>query len=238
MSDVSERIAAVRARIATACASAGRAPGSVRLLAVTKGVAAERVAEAVALGEVDLGENRVQEMLDKQAALPALLAARGVGPDRAPRWHMIGTLQRNKVRLVAGRVALIHGVDSPELAAEIGARAAALGGTQPVLVEVNASGETTKHGFGPRDAAAAARAAFDTPGVEFRGFMTIAAPGDARAARAAFAAVRALRDAVDFCDPHSLELSMGMSGDLEIAVEEGATIVRVGTALFGARPGR
>lgn len=233
MSTVADGLAAVHARIARACATAQRAPGSVRLVAVTKGVATDRMADAVALGELDLGENRVQELTAKMEDLPAVLSARGIPPERAPRWHMIGTLQRNKVRAVTGRVALIHSVDSVALAREIGAHATKLGVSQEILIEVNASGEPSKHGFAPDAALAAAREI--VPGCVFRGFMTIAPEGDAGAARACFATVRGLREQVHGIDPATLELSMGMSGDLEIAIEEGATLVRIGTAIFGPR---
>jgi pyridoxal phosphate enzyme (YggS family) len=224
--NVAERIDAVRARIADAAARAGRDPNEVTLVAVTKTVEPERVREAIAAGVADLGENRAQEWRAKSEALS----------DLAVRWHFIGALQRNKVRDVAGRVALIHGVESASLARDVGARASAA--PQDVLLEVNTSGEPGKHGVALAQADEAARAIAQTPGVRLRGYMTIAAPGDSEAARRSFGALRALRDRLAPELAGAVELSMGMSDDFEAAVAEGATIVRIGTAIFGERPAR
>jgi PLP dependent protein len=221
---IAERLADVRARIEIAAKASARDAADITLVAVTKGFDAERVREGVELGLTDLGENRVQELLDKQARV------------RAPvRWHMIGTLQRNKAHHVVGRVSMIHSVDSQRLAETIGARAHADGIAQDVLIQVNASHETSKHGVEPEEAVDAVRAAAGIAGVRVCGLMTIAAPGNETEARAAFKALRALRDKATTVVPEARELSMGMSEDFEAAIEEGATIVRVGTAIFGPR---
>jgi len=222
---IADNLAAVRARIEAAAARAGRAAEDVTLVAVTKEVDAARAREAVALGVGDLGENRVQELQSKQSALAGSWV----------RWHMIGTLQRNKVPQVVGHVALIHSVDSPRLAEAIGKRAAAEGLEQDVLLEVNAGGEPTKHGAALDDAIDVARGLLDVDGLRLRGLMTIAPAGDARAAREVFRTLRELGDRLQERAPDALELSMGMSEDFEIAIEEGATIVRIGSAIFGAR---
>jgi hypothetical protein len=216
---IADRIASVRARIAEAAELSGRDPSEVTLVAVTKGVSASAIEEACAAGVEDLGENRVADLLAKQDAI------------RAPvRWHLVGTLQRNKVARIASRVELIHSVDSIRLGEAIALRAGA--GGQDVLLEVNVSGEPTKRGVSPHEAHDVARALVDLTGVRLRGFMTIAPEGYPEAARACFARLRALRDEVGL--PAARALSMGMSGDLEMAVAEGATIVRVGNAIFGS----
>lgn len=223
--DVGARVEEVRARIAVAAARAGRSPAEVKLVAVTKGVPPERIAEAIDAGVLDFGENRVQELVSKAEALPGA------------RWHMIGTLQRNKVRHVVGRVVLLHSVDSLALLEAIAARARSLGLTQDVLLEVNTSGERTKHGLAPDEVRAAGIEAVRVPGVRLRGLMTIGPEGDVGAARACFRLLRELGDRISDAAPGADGLSMGMSGDFEAAVEEGATIVRVGSAIFGPRPG-
>jgi pyridoxal phosphate enzyme (YggS family) len=222
---IADNLAAIRARIAAAATAAGRRPEDVTLVAVTKEVDAARAGEAIAAGVTDVGENRVQELRNKQAALAGATV----------RWHMIGTLQRNKVPLVVGNVTLIHSVDSPRLADAIGKRASAEGRTQEVLLQVNAGGEKTKHGVDPADALDAARGLLEMEGLRLRGFMTIAPAGDARAARHAFRTLRGLRDGLLERAPDASELSMGMSEDFEMAISEGATIVRIGSAIFGAR---
>jgi pyridoxal phosphate enzyme (YggS family) len=214
---VAERLAAVRERIARAAERAGRDPAGVRLVAVTKEVPAGMVRAAVEAGATDLGENRAQELSSKLDALEDVNA----------RWHFIGTLQRNKVRIVVGRVALVHSVDSVDLGRAIGRRSVASGTVQDVLVEVNVSGEATKNGVAVRDALATVEALTDEAGILVRGLMTIAPLGDPHRARACFRALRELRDDL---------AARFETSDFEEAVEEGATIVRVGTAIFGARP--
>jgi pyridoxal phosphate enzyme (YggS family) len=207
---------AVRARIAAACARAGRAEASVTLVAVAKTKPAEVVREAFAAGLSAIGENYVQELTAKQAALADLPIA----------WHYIGRLQRNKAKDVAGKVALIHTVDSLALAEALDRRAAA---PQDVLVQVNLAGEEQKGGVGEAELPALLDGIAALAKVKCRGLMIIPpAEGDNR---------RHFRALAELARKHALpELSMGMSDDFEVAIEEGATIVRVGSAIFGARP--
>jgi hypothetical protein len=219
-------VAPVRSRIAAAAVRAGRSPGDVRIVAVTKGHPLERAREAVAEGLLDLGENRVQEALGKQAAWP----------DAPVRWHLIGHLQRNKVKLVVGRFVLIHSLDSVRLADALDAAAAAAGLVQDVLVEVNVAREAQKSGVMPDDAPALVGHAAALPHLRVTGLMTIAPfTDDVAVQRRAFRELRLLRDALATSTMELAVLSMGMSGDFEIAVEEGATMVRLGTILFGER---
>jgi hypothetical protein len=213
----------VRARIAAAARAAGRSPESVRLLAVSKKMPADDVRAAIAAGQRAFGENYAQELRDKSA----LLAAEPVPPE----WHFIGPLQSNKVKYVAGRVALMHSVDSPGLLDALEARRA----PQRCLVQVNVAGEASKRGIAPADLPALLDRFAAMTHVRCEGLMLIPPRGDARPH---FAALRALRDreAVPARPNVDLrELSMGMTDDLEVAVAEGATIVRVGTAIFGPR---
>lgn len=198
----------------------------VRIVAVTKSQGPEAVAAAVAAGLEDVGENRVQEALAKQEQLANV----------AVRWHLIGALQRNKARQVVGRFALIHSIDRVELAAELDRRVGSAG-RQPVLVEVNCSSEPEKSGVAPDALPALLEAVVALPRLELRGLMTLAALSeDERLQRAAFGKLRALRDRMQTAGYALPELSMGMSGDFPVAVEEGATLVRLGTLLFGERP--
>ena len=218
----------VRSRIAAAAARAGRPAESVRIVAVTKGHPLERAREAAAAGLLDLGENRVQEALAKQDAWPA-----------APvRWHLIGHLQRNKARLAVGRFALIHSLDSIRLAEALEAVAAAAGSVQDVLIEVNVAREPQKSGATPEEAPALVGRVAELPHLGVRGLMAMAPYGAApRVQHEVFGGLRELRDRLSR-DPELAtltELSMGMSDDFEAAVEEGATMVRLGTVLFGER---
>jgi pyridoxal phosphate enzyme (YggS family) len=223
MTDIAERWRAVRARVDAACVKAGRAPADVTVVAVSKFHPPEAIAAAVAAGVRDLGENYAQELAAKQAALAAPVA-----------WHYIGRLQRNKAKLVAGKVALIHAVDSAELAAELDRRAVAV---QPVLIAVNVAGEESKGGVAPADAAALVAAIDGLANLRCDGFMTMPPPvDDPEAARTHFAALRALRDALAAPARPLPLLSMGMSDDFEVAIAEGATHVRIGTSIFGPRP--
>jgi pyridoxal phosphate enzyme (YggS family) len=220
------QLAAVRARIAAAAARTGRAAAGVRIVGVTKGHPLERVREAVAAGLLDLGENRVQEALAKREGWP----------DAPVRWHLIGHLQRNKAKAVAGRFVLVHSLDSLRLADALEAAAAAAGVVQEVLVEVNAAREPQKTGVLPEEAPALVRHAAALPHLGVRGLMTIAPyTSDPAVQRDTFRRVRGLRDELATSTLDLAELSMGMSDDFEIAVEEGATMVRLGTVLFGER---
>ncbi len=220
---VAERLAEVRGRVASASVAAGRDADSVTLVVVTKEVDLDDVRAAVALGAVDLGENRAQDLARRAEALAGDDAA-SVG---APlRWHFIGRLQRNKVRLVAPVVALWESVDRSEVAAEIGRRVPGAA----VLVQVNVTGEPQKGGCPPTTVRALVDAC-TSYGCRVAGLMTVPeAVGDPRPA---FARLRELSD-----DLGLRECSMGMSGDFEIAIAEGATMVRVGSAIFGPRPER
>ena len=197
----------------------------VRIVAVTKTHGPEAVRAALSTGLEDVGENRVQEALAKQEQLQ----------DVTVRWHLIGSLQRNKARHAAGRFALIHSLDRIELADEL-ARRVPGGGKQAVLVEVNCSGEPQKGGVEPAALAALLERIASLPGLELRGLMTMAPlTSDESAQRAAFSRLRAERDRMQAAGYDLPELSMGMSGDFPAAVEEGATMVRLGTLLFGER---
>jgi pyridoxal phosphate enzyme (YggS family) len=220
----------VRARLGAAERAAGRAAGSVRLVAVSKKMPAEDVRAALAAGQLDFGESYGQELRDKRQAF-ASEAAAGAGP----RWHFIGPLQANKVKYVAGHVALVHSVDAPELLDALERRGAA----QACLVQVNVAGEAQKKGVAPEGLPALLDRFASLRHVRCEGLMTVPPLGaDPEAARPHFAALRALRDR-EAARPRPgvtlRELSMGMSHDLEVAVAEGATLVRVGTAIFGAR---
>ena len=214
MTDVAARVEAVRARLAAAAARAGRDPASVTLVAATKLVPPERVAAAVRAGVVDVGENRAQELLAKAPALEAL----------HPRWHFLGTLQRNKVKALAGWVTCWQSVDRAVLGETIARHAP----RARVLVGVNLAGEAQKAGCTP-DEAPALVDALRGLGLDVAGLMAV--PPHGEDPRPWFARLRDLAAAAAVP-----ELSMGMTDDFEIAVEEGATLVRVGRALFGERP--
>ncbi|WP_420456967.1 YggS family pyridoxal phosphate-dependent enzyme [Rubrivirga sp.] len=227
---IADRAHAVRQRIAEAADRAGRDPADVTLVAVTKTRPIETVRAAVAAGLRDLGENRVGELVDKSDALP------GEGDGGDVRWHLIGSLQRNKARDAAARADLFHALDSVRLARALDKWAAEAGRVLPVLVQVNISGEDAKHGVEPDATADLLGVAAECAHLRPVGLMGMAAiaedPGDLdRVVRPAFQKLRRLFDA----EPGLTVLSMGMSGDFEVAVEEGATHVRVGTALFGPR---
>lgn len=220
---VAERLARVHARIAAAAARAGRDAAEVTVVAVSKTFPPSLISEAVAAGVTDLGENRAQELKQKHAVLGDIA-----------RWHFVGNLQTNKVRHVVGIATLIHSVDRYGLAEAIARRARSIGVIQDVLIEVNVTGEPTKHGVEPARLAALAEAIGGLPGIAVKGLMTMAPLGaDPQDARAAFKELARLRDELPGRGP--LELSMGMSGDFEVAVEEGATLVRIGEAIFGPR---
>ena len=221
---VAQNLREVCERIAAAAMRSGRRPEEVTLVGVTKYVD-HNVAQALYdAGCHDLGESRPQSLWSKAAAIPAA------------RWHLIGHLQRNKVRRTLPLVALVQSLDSLALAQAVSDEAESLGRRLPVLLEVKIAGDPTKHGFAPTDLPAALEKIARLPGLEVRGLMTMASlEGGGDAARRDFAALRELRDEQLSCCPPGAslaELSMGMSGDFEIAVEEGATMVRVGSALF------
>jgi PLP dependent protein len=225
---IRDNLLRVRERIVRAAEQAGRSPDEVTLVGVSKYVGAAEAAELVTAGCTDLGESRPQELWAKVDAVAATIGPADV------RWHLVGHLQRNKVRRTLPLVTLIHSVDSQRLLAAIDEE-----GTEPpqrVLLEVNTSGESAKHGLAPDAVEPLLAAAPRFPHVAVCGLMTLAAleGGPAVAARN-FAALRELRDRLRSAAPKGIrldELSMGMSGDFEIAIREGATIVRVGSALW------
>lgn len=221
---LSDRVAAVREVIA-GHQRAGGWTHPVTVIAVTKTHGPEAVRGAVAAGLTAVGENRVQEALGKMALLPGLPV----------EWHLIGSLQRNKVRQVIGRFALVHSVDRLDLAEEF-ARRLPPGASQRVLVEVNCSGESQKAGVEPEQLPALLEALTGFPGLAVEGLMTMAPfTTDQTVQRAAFRRLRELRDEAERRGLRLPHLSMGMSGDYPVAVEEGATMVRLGTILFGER---
>jgi pyridoxal phosphate enzyme (YggS family) len=225
----------VRERIAAAAARAGRNPGEIRLMAVTKTVSPERVAEALAAGLDLFGENRVQEAAEK---IPAVAAAAPV-PGARPVWHLIGHLQSNKAAAAARLFDAVQTVDREELARRLDAAAAAAGRTLEVLVQVKTSDEQSKSGVAPAELRPLVEAIAARPSLRLTGLMTIPAPvDDPEDARPAFARLRELaREAAGWALPGvtMTELSMGMSQDYEAAILEGATLVRIGRALFGER---
>ena len=234
MGAVADNLRAVRARIDAAALRAGREPGEVKLVAVSKIVPAEHVVEAVEAGASILGENRVQEALPKQAELAGLLSRAGYnGP---LEWHLIGTLQKNKARHAVGAFSLIHSVDGIELARELDRQAAKRGVVQAVLLEVNVAGEATKHGVPPEEVVALARETAGLKNVKPAGLMCIPPfTDDAENSRPYFVMLRGLLAEINGAGIEMRELSMGMTQDYEVAAEEGATLVRVGTAIFGHR---
>lgn len=221
--DFPARLAEVRQHIADARQRGGHGQ-AVRLIAVTKTHGPEAVELAWSHGVTDVGENKVQEAQDKMAAVQAPV-----------RWHLIGHLQRNKVKFTAP-FALLHGVDSRRLAEAIDEFARKRGAVADVLMQVNVSGEASKGGLSPSEWAGEAEYWRGLPGLAVRGVMTMAPFGaDETTLRAVFAGARAARDTLRQAGHPAEELSMGMTDDYPVAVEEGATMVRLGTALFGAR---
>ena len=229
MARIADTLAAVTSRIQQACAVAGRDPSTVRLVAVSKLHPATMVSEALEAGQTIFGENYVQELVDKAAHLTCPVA-----------WHMIGHLQSNKVKYLPGIVSMIHTVDRLSLAQEIDRQwrdkqSAAC----DILVQVNVSGEATKSGTTATEAVELVRQIAKLPNVRVRGLMTMPPFfDDPEAARPYFRELRLLADRISSEQIPAVEmteLSMGMSGDFEVAIEEGATLVRVGTAIFGGR---
>ena len=230
MTSIAANLQAVRARIAAACLAAGRPVGAVQLLAVSKTWPAAAVREAVAAGQRAFGENYVQEGAEKAAELVAEPANAGL------EWHFIGPLQSNKTRQVAETFAWMHSVDRLKVAERLSAQRPS--GLPPLqaCIQVNVSGEDSKSGCAPDQAAALAHAVAQLPGLRLRGLMAIPEPTDDDSLlRSRFARLRELRDRLNAGGLDLDTLSMGMSHDLEAAIMEGATIVRIGTAIFGER---
>jgi PLP dependent protein len=226
MGAIRANLQAVSARIARAARAAGRDPGAVRLLAVSKTHPAALVDEAYQAGQVAFGENYVQEALQKMEALA----------HRPLEWHLIGPLQSNKTRLAAERFAWVHALASARIAERLSQQRPPALGLLNVLIQVNVSAETTKSGVAPEDAAALAQAVVALPGLRLRGLMAIPEPNpDVAVQRARFGTARALFERLRSAGLALDTLSLGMSDDLEAAIAEGSTLVRVGTAIFGAR---
>lgn len=233
MATFAERLAGVRARIDAACRRAGRDPAGVTLVAVSKTFPVAAIREAAAAGVTTFGESRIQEALPKIAALADLPGL---------TWHLVGYLQRNKAAKAVGTFALIHSVDTIALAERLD-RLARLAGergiVQDVLIEVNVAGEATKHGVAPSEAAALVAAAGACTHLRVRGLMGMAPySDDPETARPHFRRLAALARDIAQNAPEGVTmetLSMGMSDDFEVAIEEGATLVRIGTRLFGGR---
>lgn len=225
---IAENLKTVRDRIDAAARRAGRDPVAVELVTVTKTVDASRIREAVAAGATILGENRVQEAKEKVDLLGSVA-----------RWHLIGRLQSNKAKYAVKLFDLVHSVDSLALARELDRQAAKSGKVQDVLIEVNIAGERQKGGVAPDDAAELVRSAAMLPNIRIKGLMTMPPYSeDPEDSRPHYRRLRELAEELRRKDIPGAEqdtLSMGMSGDYEVAVEEGATLVRVGTAIFGER---
>lgn len=233
MESIAERVARVKWRVEDAAKRSGREPASVRLVAVSKTFPPAAVAEGARAGLTEFGENRVQEAAAKRPSVARILGARPVA------WHLVGHLQSNKAKAAAPLFDLIHSVDDADLAGKLDRAAKALGKRQEILVQVNVSGEDTKSGVAPGGLRALVETVAVLDGLDLRGLMTIP-PYEAEPDRARphFARLRALGAAVrGWIGPRAYgdELSMGMTDDFEAAIEEGATIVRIGRAIFGER---
>ena len=227
MATIASNLQAVRARIAAACAQAGRSAAQVALLAVSKTQPVQAVRAAYDAGQRAFGENYVQEGVDKIAALADLPGL---------EWHCIGPLQSNKTRPVAEHFDWVHSVDRLKIAERLSAQRPADKPPLNVCIEVNIDGGASKSGVAPADALALAQAVNTLPGLRLRGLMTIPDPASPAQIRASHARARQLLDTLRAAGLPLDTLSMGMSADLEAAIAEGATLVRVGTAIFGARP--
>ena len=226
MPTIADNLGLVAERITRAAERAGRDAGAIRLLAVSKTMSADKIREAYRAGQRDFGENYVQELALKAQALEDLTDV---------RWHMIGHLQRNKAQKVAELAHSVHSLDSTRLSAELGRRAGALGRRLGVLIEVNVGGENQKSGATPEELPELLEAVSGEPALQLRGLMTVPPhTEDPAGSLVYFEALRRLRDEHGG-ELRLPELSMGMTHDLEWAIQAGATIVRVGTAIFGAR---
>jgi pyridoxal phosphate enzyme (YggS family) len=224
MATIADNLQAVKSRIRRAAEAAGRDPACVRLLAVSKTHAAQRIEEAVAAGQHAFGENYVQEAVEKMRALAPL------------EWHLVGPLQSNKTRLAAERFDWVHTVSSEKIARRLSEQRPDERPPLNVLVQVNVSGEPTKAGVGTGEVLALCDKIVPLKGVRLRGLMAIPEPTpDVALQRARFSEIRRVMESLDRQGVHLDTLSMGMSDDMEAAIAEGATLVRIGTAIFGAR---
>ena len=227
---IDRQLRGVTERIREASQRTGRDPKEVELVLVTKEVDPSRIKLAYDLGVRDFGENKVQDLMAKQNKLP-----------KDVRWHFIGSLQTNKVKLLIGQVALIHSCDRVDLAREIEKQAAKQNRTVDILIQVNTSGEETKHGFDPKSVKQAISQIVTLDHLRVRGLMTIGPnTQDQEKTRESFRTLRNLKDQLqqEFPNCDWCYLSMGMSSDFELAIEEGANLLRIGSAVFGPRPGK
>jgi pyridoxal phosphate enzyme (YggS family) len=226
---VAERLASVRAQVAEACRRAGRDPVEVTIVGVSKTMPAERVREAYGAGLRALGENRIQEAVPKIQELAL--------PDAT--WHLIGHLQTNKAKYAARHFAVVQSIDSPRVAEALSVEAQKVGRDLDVMLEVNYAGEASKFGFAPEETVDSALQAARLPGLRVVGLMTVAPQAvDPETIRPVFRGMRELAERVRarLPDAPAWHLSMGMTDDYPVAIQEGATIVRIGRAIFGARP--
>jgi pyridoxal phosphate enzyme (YggS family) len=228
MVNIEGNLVIIRKRIQAACLRAGRDPGMVRLIAVSKNFSVEEIKKAFLAGQSFFGENRVQELCAKIPQLPEEI-----------EWHLIGTLQRNKVKNVLGKTALIHSVDSFILAEEISKQAVKKNLLIKVLLQVNIAGEKTKHGFSPQKIIEQIKEIGKLSGIKIEGLMTLAPKvAQLEEVRPVFRQLKMLAQTIEQMQIPGIEmkeLSMGMSDDFEVAVEEGATLVRIGSRIFGQR---
>ncbi|MGI6553242.1 MAG: YggS family pyridoxal phosphate-dependent enzyme [Bacillota bacterium] len=228
MKNIAAALAEIRRRIERAAAKAGRDPASIQLVAVTKNVEIPLIEEACAQGLTDLGENRVQELVKKYEVLGDVV-----------RWHLIGHLQTNKVKYIVDKVALVHSLDRMSLAKEINKRAGSVGRKLPVLVQVNVAEEESKFGLKVEEVLPFIREVKDMEWISIQGLMTMAPlVDDLEKVRPVFRSLKELQEEISSHDLPGVEmryLSMGMTNDFEVAIEEGANIIRIGTAIFGSR---
>jgi pyridoxal phosphate enzyme (YggS family) len=233
MSVTANNLQGVRRRIQNAVEGAQRDPASVTLIAVSKTFPAEAVVDAMREDQTAFGENYVQEAVEKMDRVESLRSSAGL---HRPEWHFIGPIQSNKTRTIAERFDWVHSIERLKIAERLSAQRDAARGALNVLIEVNLDGEASKSGVAPTELGALAAAIARLPGLALRGLMTVPAPrADVAAQRAVFARLRELADGLRRDGLPCDHLSMGMSADLEAAIAEGATMVRVGTAIFGAR---
>ncbi len=227
MSHIKENLESVKSGISEAAAQSGRRESDIRLIAVTKTYGTDAINEAIDCGVTDIGENRVQEILEKYESVKPV------------RWHLIGHLQKNKVKYIIDKVEMIHSVDSVELACEINRRAEKIDKVQKILIEVNVSGEESKFGVRAEECADICLAISELEHVKICGLMTVAPyTDDENTLREVFGGLKRLSleiDAKNIDGVSMTELSMGMTNDYKLAAAEGSTMVRVGTGIFGAR---
>jgi pyridoxal phosphate enzyme (YggS family) len=226
---ISDNLREIRERISRRCRSAGRSPEEVTLVAVSKTFSSDKIREALAAGVQDIGENYVQELVEKRKLLP----------DESVRWHFVGHLQRNKVKQIISWIHLVHALDDRELAVEIDRRAARAERTVNVLIEVNTTGEGSKFGLEPERTAEFVRSLDGLEHITVAGLMTIGPfLPDPEESRPMFRQLRLLKEEIAARRQANVamhHLSMGMTGDFEVAIDEGATLVRIGSAIFGSR---